>query len=131
MSEPKESFQDTRIKTSGTLSPELAEKLRVDKAGDGASGVDKVLKELGNGFNPTIHRAVAVVMKISGGKPQGAHYEVRGKKVEFKPFKAAKLFKEARKGVNMRVSTKYLTKSGRQQICASVGCAGTGIADLP
>ena len=110
MSEQRESFRDSRIKTHGTLTRELAENLRVDKAGDGISGVDKVLKEMGNGFDKASHRAVAVVMRISGGQPQGMHYVARGKKVEFEPVEAAKLFKDARKGVIVRVSTKYLTK---------------------
>ena len=111
MSEQRESFRDSRIKTHGTLTRDLAESLRVDKTGDGISGVDKVLKEMGNGLDKASHRAVAVVMRISGGQPQGMRYVATGMKVEFKPVEAAKLFKDARKGVIVRVSTKYLTKS--------------------
>ena len=107
MSEQRESFRDSRIKTHGTLTRDLAESLRVDRAGD---GVDKVLKEMGNDFNKASHRAVAVVMRVSGGRPQGIHYVARGKNVEFEPVEAAKLFKEAKKGVIVRVSTKYLTQ---------------------
>ena len=105
MSEQRESFRDSRIKTHGTLTRDLAESLRVDKTGDGISGVDKVLKEMGNGFDKAAHRAVAVVMRISGGQPQGMCYVATGKKVEFEPVEAAKLFKDARKGVIVRVST--------------------------
>ena len=105
MSEQRESFRDSRIETHGTLTRELAESLRVDKAGNGMSGVDKVLKDMGNGFDKATHRAVAVVMRISGGQPQGMYYTARGRKVEFEPFEAVKLFKEAKKGVIVRVST--------------------------
>ena len=119
MSEQRESFRDLRIKTHGTLTRDLAESLRVDRAGD---GVDKVLKEMGNGFDKASHRAVAVIMRISGGQPQGMRYVATGKKVEFEPVEAAKLFKDARKGVNVRVSTKYLTKfqtTADTRICRS------------
>ena len=111
MTEQRETFRDPRVKTHGTLTRDLAESLRVDKTGDGISGVDKVLKEMGNGLDKAAHRAVAVVMRISGGQPQGMRYVATGKKVEFEPVEAAKLFKDARKGVIVRVSTKYLTKS--------------------
>ena len=122
MAEQRETFRDSRVKTHGTLTRDLAESLRVDKTGDGISGVDKVLKEMGNGFDKALHRAVAVVMRISGGQPQGMRYVATGKKVEFEPVEAAKLFKDARKGVIVRVSTKYLIKlqmTADTRICRS------------
>ena len=122
MIEQRETFRDPRVKTHGTLTRDLAESLRVDKTVEGISGVDKVLKEMGNDFNKASHRAVAVVMRVSGGQPQGIHYVARGKKVDFEPVEAAKLFKEAKKGVIVRVSTKYLTKfqtTADTRICRS------------
>ena len=111
MTEQRETFRDPRVKTHGTLTRDLAESLRVDRTVEGISGVDRVLKEMGNNFDKAAHRAVAVVMRVSGGQPQGMRYVATGKKVEFEPVEAAKLFKDARKGVIVRVSTKYLTKS--------------------
>ena len=122
MTEQRECFRDTRVKTHGTLTRALAESLRVDRTVEGISGVDRVLKEMGNNFDKAVHRAVTVVMGISGGQPQGMRYVATGKKVEFEPVEAAKLFKDARKGVNVRVSTKYLTKfqtTADTRICRS------------
>ena len=110
MAKQRETFTDPRVKTHGTFTRDLAESLRVDKTVEGVSGVDRVLKDMGNNFDKATHRAVTVVMRISGGQPQGMRYVATGKKVEFEPVEAAKLFKDARKGVIVRVSTKYLTK---------------------
>ena len=122
MTTQRETFQDARVKTHGTLTRALAESLRVDKTVEGISGVDRVLKDMGNNFDKTVHRAVTVVMGISGGQPQGMRYVATGKKVEFEPVEAAKLFKDARKGVIVRVSTKYLIKfqtTADTRICRS------------
>ena len=122
MTTQRETFQDARVKTHGTLTRALAESLRVDKTVEGISGVDRVLKDMGNNFDKTVHRAVTVVMGISGGQPQGMRYVATGKKVEFEPVEAAKLFKDAKKGVIVRVSTKYLSKlqmTADTRICRS------------
>ena len=89
-----------RAGRTGTLSRGVAEALQ---ATDESNGVDEVLRALGSA--PATHPTVAVVMKVSNGRPMGTKYTIRGGLVEFEEVRASTLFKGAERGVSIRVST--------------------------